>query len=410
MYKKRTILIFACILFSVIASTCSAADFPPFPGFPHSFCGTVTNQDGSATPDGTIIAAFVDNETYYTTAINGSYGFNETAQASNAPFFVEDPENNNEGKTIYFFIGGIHTSQTTVYINGGNTHLNLVLPAGESDGGNDGTTEPPGGTATPGEKIPPTANAHGPYLGVVDRPVYFDASRSNDSDGHIIQYMWDFGDVNTSSGISPTHTYTKPGVYTILLTVTDNDNLADSDTTLVSIANDSDGDEWSDEEENQYHTNPEGSLEYPIDTDGDFIPDSVDTDDDNDGIVDSEELRLGSDPTDNTDVIFITYQGMILCFVDTNGDTQPDLYYNKTTLLYTSLAKSGDAGFYNVDIDDDGVWEYTYNAAQGSISPYAKSLDPALMMMLVIGIIVVLTFLGFISLFMYKKNKKRRKK
>jgi PKD repeat protein len=408
MYKKRTILIFACIFFSVMASTCNADDFPPFPGFPHSFWGTVKNQDGSAIPDGTIIAAFVDNETYSTTAINGSYGYNETAQASNVPFFVEDPENNNEGKTIYFFIGGIYTSQTTVYINGGNTHLHLVSPTDESGGGNGGTTEPPGGTATPGEKNPPTANAHGPYLGVVERPVHFNASKSNDSDGYIIQYMWDFGDVNTSSGISPTHTYTKPGVYTILLTVTDNDNLTDNDTTFVSITNDSDGDGWSNDEEIRYHTNPDDSSDYPVDTDHDLIPDSVDIDDDNDGLIDSEELRLGSNPTDSADVIFITYQGMLLCFIDINGDTQPDLYYNKTTLLSTSLAKSGDAGFYNVDINDDGVWEYTYNAAQGSISPYTKSLDPNLMMF-IIGIIILLTFLGFIVLFMYKNNKKRRK-
>lgn len=35
------------------------------------------------------------------------------------------------------------------------------------------------------------------------------------------QFSWDFGDTNTSTGMSPTHEYTMPGLYTVTLTVTD---------------------------------------------------------------------------------------------------------------------------------------------------------------------------------------------
>jgi PKD repeat protein len=34
-------------------------------------------------------------------------------------------------------------------------------------------------------------------------------------------YLWDFGDGNTSNATSPTHTYTQPGIYTVCLSLTD---------------------------------------------------------------------------------------------------------------------------------------------------------------------------------------------
>ena len=51
--------------------------------------------------------------------------------------------------------------------------------------------------------------------------VRFDASSSNDSDGNIVSYAWNFGDGNTGSGQIVTHTYADPGSYTPSLTVTD---------------------------------------------------------------------------------------------------------------------------------------------------------------------------------------------
>jgi large repetitive protein len=43
----------------------------------------------------------------------------------------------------------------------------------------------------------------------------------NKSVGNIISYFWDFGDGNTSSEVSPTHTYQKPGKFTIKLQAID---------------------------------------------------------------------------------------------------------------------------------------------------------------------------------------------
>lgn len=54
----------------------------------------------------------------------------------------------------------------------------------------------------------------------------FDASCSTDTDGTIVGWNWDFGDGNTSTtGPTVTHTYGAVGIYTVSLTVTDNDGL-----------------------------------------------------------------------------------------------------------------------------------------------------------------------------------------
>ncbi len=51
--------------------------------------------------------------------------------------------------------------------------------------------------------------------------VRFDASASSDPDGSIVSYDWAFGDGNTGSGQTATHTYPDAGSYTPRLTVTD---------------------------------------------------------------------------------------------------------------------------------------------------------------------------------------------
>ncbi len=49
----------------------------------------------------------------------------------------------------------------------------------------------------------------------------FDGSDSNDSDGNIVSYAWNFGDSSTGSGETTMHTYSSAGSYTVTLTITD---------------------------------------------------------------------------------------------------------------------------------------------------------------------------------------------
>lgn len=62
-----------------------------------------------------------------------------------------------------------------------------------------------------------------PDRGMLPLPVTFDASGSRTNwDRTIVSYAWDFGDGTTGSGITATHTYTRAGVFTVSLRVTDN--------------------------------------------------------------------------------------------------------------------------------------------------------------------------------------------
>jgi PKD repeat protein len=69
----------------------------------------------------------------------------------------------------------------------------------------------------------------------------FDGSGSDDPDGNIAEYAWDFGDGETGTGANATHTYEAAGTRTVTLTVTDNDGgsgtkSADVRTTLASVS------------------------------------------------------------------------------------------------------------------------------------------------------------------------------
>lgn len=63
--------------------------------------------------------------------------------------------------------------------------------------------------------------------------VSFDGSSSSDPDNDPLTFLWDFDDGNSSSEISPNHTFTNPGMYYVNLTVTDSSGLSDS--TFIEI-------------------------------------------------------------------------------------------------------------------------------------------------------------------------------
>ena len=56
----------------------------------------------------------------------------------------------------------------------------------------------------------------------------FDGSGSNDPDGGLLRYRWDFGDGTTADIVNPTKTYRKGAVYPVTLTVEDESSFAHS--------------------------------------------------------------------------------------------------------------------------------------------------------------------------------------
>lgn len=103
--------------------------------------------------------------------------------------------------------------------------LNQRSSTSDPDDYNDTTTE---------NKIP-HANAGGPYQGVIDDVIEFNAEKSYDEDGTINSFQWNFGDGTTGSGKIVTHQYDEPDIYTVTLTVKDMQNGTDTDTIQVTI-------------------------------------------------------------------------------------------------------------------------------------------------------------------------------
>ncbi|HWN82450.1 MAG TPA: PKD domain-containing protein, partial [Candidatus Udaeobacter sp.] len=69
----------------------------------------------------------------------------------------------------------------------------------------------------------PVCDAGGPYLGLINAPIRFDASGSIDPNGTIVDYQWEFGDGAFGSGPVVTHAYSIVNDFTVRLCVEDNE-------------------------------------------------------------------------------------------------------------------------------------------------------------------------------------------
>lgn len=70
---------------------------------------------------------------------------------------------------------------------------------------------------------------------IADQEIHFNAIETTDQDGEITDYHWDFGDASSSTEVSPYHTYSEPGTYNIILTVTDNSGGTSSDSCEITV-------------------------------------------------------------------------------------------------------------------------------------------------------------------------------
>ncbi|MCA9739530.1 MAG: PKD domain-containing protein, partial [Gemmatimonadetes bacterium] len=137
--------------------------------------------------------------------------------------------------TAWFTVIGLDGDSTTtqtagvVLQNPQGQPLNLnTLPVLE------GTLAVEEDTFVPGNQLP-AAEANGPYTGTVGNPVTFSSAGSVDPDGSIVSYAWNFGDGAAGTGPQPSHSYTAPGTYTVILAVTDNDGARATDQATVTI-------------------------------------------------------------------------------------------------------------------------------------------------------------------------------
>ncbi|MBI4779357.1 lamin tail domain-containing protein [Candidatus Falkowbacteria bacterium] len=68
---------------------------------------------------------------------------------------------------------------------------------------------------------PPEAEFNFKSPALINAPVRFDSSDTNDQDGDKLIYVWDFGDGFKNNLVNPEHTYLKAGIYKVKLAVND---------------------------------------------------------------------------------------------------------------------------------------------------------------------------------------------
>jgi hypothetical protein len=92
-----------------------------------------------------------------------------------------------------------------------------------------------GDFSPPPTNQPPISNA-GPDRTVnIGEAITFDGSGSFDPDGTIASFGWSFGDTTTANGMAPVKAYSSPGVYSVVLTATDNQGAVSIDTATVTV-------------------------------------------------------------------------------------------------------------------------------------------------------------------------------
>ncbi len=81
---------------------------------------------------------------------------------------------------------------------------------------------------------PPTATMSVDPSGTVKAgdAVTFSAAGSSDPDGDPMTFEWTFGDGNTGTGLTTSHTYAQPGEYAVKLAVGDGTHEASASTTI----------------------------------------------------------------------------------------------------------------------------------------------------------------------------------
>jgi len=140
---------------------------------------------------------------------------------------------------------------------------------------------------------------------------------------------------------------------------------------------DDDNDSWTDKEELLYGTDPKDVKNFPMDMDGDRIPDEEDPDIDGDGWNNTMEISAFTDPRDPD-----SYPK------DTDGDTIPDILDN--------------------DIDGDGVPnsedEDPYDSTVGKKEEFLGTT-----MMIIIAVVLVVLVGGVIVLLFLRKGSKKEK-
>ena len=258
--------------------------------------------------------------------------------------------------------------------------------------------------------------------------------------------------IETTTWTAPTNLTNGVHTFAIRAISTDGQNSTSQSLkfTIDTNFNDLDHDGWSDEEEIRYGSDPNNPENYPLDTDGDHVPDNIDIDDDNDGYTDELELsygtnpkernsypedtdgdkvpdenspdgkyqgdvdrdddgllntieiQLGSNPVNSTDAKKIYLGGNPAFLVDVSQDGIYDILYDPASETTHAVEYVDDA--YQIDANGDGSWDYIYHTTDDSVRSYQEAYITLPLTLLLAGVIFALLAVGIFS---YIKTRSR---
>jgi len=216
--------------------------------------------DGNTATGVTVSHAYADNGLYLVTlTVTDNDGATDSAHATKTVMnrqpvasFTETAEIVNTDETISFDASDSSDPDGTIvdyswdFGDGAKGTGVSVQHAYSQDGtytvtltvtDDDGATDTTSATKTVLNRIPIASFTESAHTVSSSESIHFDASESHDPDGTIVNYLWDFGDGNTAVDVEVDHAYEDDGVYTVTLTVIDDDDATGLATATKNVLN-----------------------------------------------------------------------------------------------------------------------------------------------------------------------------
>lgn len=287
--------------------------------------------------------------------------------------------------------------------------------------------------------LSPIADAGGPYYEIVTIPVEFNGSESYDTDGTIIEYLWDFGDGHSGTGDIVNHEYTNVGKYNITLKVIDNNFDFNVDTSYAiiidtlnnppkkpnitgassisvnelqnysAVSTDPDNDsitylfDWGDESEvTQTAFISNGTIAYV--NHSWKLPGLYQL-----SVSAEDEKGVRSESTLKNilvDTIFCSNIGLL---IDYTNDGILDFFQSNITNKITSTVL--DQNGYLIDIDGDSKWDFVFDVSTQQLDFYSEKQEKFIGFenIPLINIIILATILLFavLAIYLFKSFRKK---
>ncbi len=197
---------------------------------------TVTDNDGATDTASAAKAVLTQTETSQNQSPIASFTESAGTVSSSKSIHFDASRSHDPDGTIISYLWDFGDSNTAVGVE--------VDHAYEDDGtytvtltviDNDGATGSSTSTKTVLNRPPLASFTENATTVRTEEVINFDASESYDPDGSIVSYYWDFGDGNTTTGVTSTHAYSEDGNYTVTLTVTDDDGASSSESAMKIV-------------------------------------------------------------------------------------------------------------------------------------------------------------------------------